>query len=90
MLLVMFSLAGVPPTVGFYAKFAVIQAAVDAGFDPAAGLAAADAGRVLEAAGDVVHTGPTGTNVGDLVIGLKVSEPEALTDSHQMVTPPTA
>jgi NADH-quinone oxidoreductase subunit N len=32
MLLVMFSLAGVPPTVGFYAKFAVIQVAVDAGF----------------------------------------------------------
>jgi NADH-quinone oxidoreductase subunit N len=32
MLLVMFSLAGVPPTVGFYAKFAVIQAAVDADF----------------------------------------------------------
>jgi NADH-quinone oxidoreductase subunit N len=32
MLLVMFSLAGVPPTVGFYAKFVVIQAAVDAGF----------------------------------------------------------
>jgi NADH-quinone oxidoreductase subunit N len=32
MLLVMFSLAGVPPTVGFYAKFAVIEAAVDAGF----------------------------------------------------------
>ena len=32
MLLVMFSLAGVPPTIGFYAKFTVIQAAVDAGF----------------------------------------------------------
>jgi NADH-quinone oxidoreductase subunit N len=31
-LLVMFSLAGIPPTVGFYAKFVVIQAAVDAGF----------------------------------------------------------
>jgi NADH-quinone oxidoreductase subunit N len=30
MLLVMFSLAGVPPTVGFYAKFAVIEAAVSA------------------------------------------------------------
>jgi NADH-quinone oxidoreductase subunit N len=32
MLLVMFSLAGVPPTVGFYAKFAVIEAAVNAQF----------------------------------------------------------
>ncbi len=32
MLLVMFSLAGVPPTVGFYAKFSVIEAAVSAGF----------------------------------------------------------
>jgi NADH-quinone oxidoreductase subunit N len=32
MLLVMFSLAGIPPTVGFYAKFTVIQAAVNAQF----------------------------------------------------------
>lgn len=32
MLLVMFSMAGVPPTVGFYAKFVVLQAALDAGF----------------------------------------------------------
>ena len=31
MLLAMFSLAGVPPTVGFYAKFTVIEAAVDTG-----------------------------------------------------------
>ena len=31
MLLTMFSLAGVPPTVGFYAKFSVIEAAVDIG-----------------------------------------------------------
>ncbi len=31
MLLAMFSLAGVPPTVGFYAKFSVIAAAVDVG-----------------------------------------------------------
>ena len=28
----MFSMAGVPPTLGFYAKFAVLQAAVQAGF----------------------------------------------------------
>ena len=32
MLLVMFSLAGIPPTVGFYAKFTVIEAAINAGF----------------------------------------------------------
>jgi NADH-quinone oxidoreductase subunit N len=32
MLLVMFSLAGIPPTVGFYAKFSVIEAAVSSGF----------------------------------------------------------
>ncbi|MFZ5557396.1 MAG: NADH-quinone oxidoreductase subunit NuoN [Pseudomonadota bacterium] len=31
MLILMFSLAGVPPTVGFFAKLAVLQAAVDAG-----------------------------------------------------------
>jgi NADH-quinone oxidoreductase subunit N len=31
MLLTMFSLAGIPPTVGFYGKFAVIEAAVDVG-----------------------------------------------------------
>jgi hydroxypyruvate reductase len=33
----------------------------------------ADAGTALAASGDLVHTGPTGTNVGDLVIGLKLS-----------------
>jgi NADH-quinone oxidoreductase subunit N len=32
MLLVMFSLAGIPPTVGFYAKFSVLEAAINAGF----------------------------------------------------------
>jgi len=30
-----------------------------------------DSGPVLEAAEDLVHTGPTGTNVGDILIGLK-------------------
>ena len=32
MLLVMFSMAGVPPTVGFFAKLAVLQAIISAGF----------------------------------------------------------
>jgi glycerate 2-kinase len=30
-----------------------------------------DSGSALEASGDLVHTGPTGTNVGDLLIGIK-------------------
>jgi glycerate 2-kinase len=37
----------------------------------------ADSGRALAASGDLVHTGPTGTNVGDLVIGLKLSVRDA-------------
>jgi NADH-quinone oxidoreductase subunit N len=32
MLITMFSMAGVPPTLGFYAKFAVLQAALQVGF----------------------------------------------------------
>jgi hydroxypyruvate reductase len=32
-----------------------------------------DSAAALEAAGDLVHTGPTGTNVGDLLVGLKHS-----------------
>jgi glycerate 2-kinase len=37
----------------------------------------ADSARALAASGDLLHTGPTGTNVGDLVIGLKLSLQEA-------------
>jgi hydroxypyruvate reductase len=44
-----------------------------ADLDADACLRRADSGTALEAAGDIVHTGPTGTNVGDLVIGLKLS-----------------
>jgi len=32
MMLLIFSMAGVPPTIGFYAKFSVLQAALEAGF----------------------------------------------------------
>lgn len=51
---------------------ATAERARDAGFDPATALAAADSGRLLEATGDLVHTGPTGTNVGDVVLGLRL------------------
>lgn len=40
-------------------------------------LARADAGNFLEASGDLIQTGPTGTNVMDLMLGLKMTaEPE--------------
>jgi hydroxypyruvate reductase len=44
-----------------------------AGADTDSCLRRADSAAALAAAGDLVHTGPTGTNVGDLVIGLKLS-----------------
>lgn len=37
----------------------------------------ADSGTALAAAGDLIHTGPTGTNVGDIVIGLKLARDAA-------------
>lgn len=43
----------------------------EAGYDAADCLARADSGTFLEGSGDLVHTGPTGTNVMDLVIGFK-------------------
>ncbi len=46
----------------------------DAGYDPHVSLAAADSGSFLEAAGDLLHTGATLTNVGDLVLALKAGE----------------
>ncbi|MCE3284498.1 MAG: hypothetical protein K0R70_754, partial [Steroidobacteraceae bacterium] len=42
----------------------------DGGFDPHVSLSAADSGSFLEASGDLLHTGATLTNVGDLVLGL--------------------
>ena len=47
------------------------------GLDPDECLRRADSGTALQAAGALVRTGPTGTNVADLVIGLKLApEPE--------------
>lgn len=41
------------------------------GFDPQASLRSADSGSYLAASGDLISTGPTGTNVMDLVLGIK-------------------
>lgn len=41
------------------------------GLSATTALADADAGTFLEASGDLVHTGPTGTNVMDLMLGLR-------------------
>lgn len=41
------------------------------GLSAAQALATADAGSFLEASGDLIQTGPTGTNVMDLMIGLR-------------------
>lgn len=43
------------------------------GLNAAEALKAADAGRFLEASGDLLSTGPTGTNVNDMVLALKWS-----------------
>ncbi len=43
------------------------------GLDPQSCLRRADSARFLQASGDVLTTGPTGTNVTDMVIGLKLA-----------------
>lgn len=47
----------------------------EAGLDAPEHLLRADSGRFLEACGDLLHTGPTGTNVGDLVLGVRDPAP---------------
>ncbi len=51
-----------------------LQRALDAGADAQTALKAADAGTLLEATGDLVHTGPTGTNVMDLILGYRFGD----------------
>jgi hydroxypyruvate reductase len=48
-----------------------IERAELAGVDVERAMRDFDSGTALEAAADLVHTGPTGTNVGDILIGLK-------------------
>jgi hydroxypyruvate reductase len=48
-----------------------LERAADAGLDAAASLARADSGSLLESSGDLIRTGPTGTNVMDLILGYR-------------------
>lgn len=50
-----------------------LKRAGHAGFDAEQARIRADSGAFLAASGDLVHTGPTGTNVMDIVIGLKLA-----------------
>ncbi len=49
-----------------------LERATLAGLDALECLDRADAGHLLEASGDLMSTGPTGTNVMDLILGLKL------------------
>jgi glycerate 2-kinase len=50
-----------------------VERAEIAGVDVERALRDFDSGTALEASGDLVHTGPTGTNVGDILIGIKTN-----------------
>lgn len=64
---------GNTPAAGAIVDDATVGRAAAAGQDAVAALRRADAGTCLQASGDVLVTGPTGTNVTDLVIGLKLT-----------------
>lgn len=63
---------GVTADTGALVDSGTVSRGNDQNLDPWACLRAADAGTFLEASGDLIHTGPTGTNVMDVIIGLKL------------------
>lgn len=65
---------GPTPDAGAIVDSGTVERAELAGVDAARALRDYDSGLALESAGDLVHTGPTGTNVGDILIGVKRSE----------------
>ena len=62
---------GPTPDAGALVDGGTLERGSAQGLDARAALARADAGTFLEASGDLIHTGPTGTNVMDLMIGLR-------------------
>lgn len=63
---------GVTEDAGALVDAGTLQRGKYENLDPLACLQAADAGTFLDASGDLLHTGPTGTNVMDVIIGLKL------------------
>lgn len=61
---------GITDDAGAFVDGGTCQRGEDAGLEPHACLMHADSNRFLEASGDLVYTGPTLTNVGDVVLGL--------------------
>jgi hydroxypyruvate reductase len=61
---------GDSPDAGAVVDTGTCLRARDGGFDPRVSLERADSGSLLEASGDLLHTGATLTNVGDLVLAL--------------------
>lgn len=62
---------GNSPDAGALVDGTTARRARELGLDPREHLARADSGTLLAETGDLVHTGPTGTNVGDLLLGLR-------------------
>jgi glycerate-2-kinase len=52
---------------------ATVARAAAQGLDPTRALATTDSHPLLAATGDLLHTGPTGTNVADVVVALKAA-----------------
>lgn len=62
---------GVTDDAGALVDGSSVERGEEGGCDAGDCLRRADAGAFLEASGDLIHTGPTGTNVMDLIIGYK-------------------
>jgi hydroxypyruvate reductase len=62
---------GTSPDAGAIVDGGTVARARDGGFEAADCLRRADAGSCLEASGDLLQTGPSGTNVGDLVLAVR-------------------
>jgi len=67
---------GVTADAGAVVDGGTVARGSDAGLEARHCLVRADSGRFLEASGDLLHTGPTLTNVGDVVLGVRGSRVE--------------